>query len=124
MTPDNVHPSSRVVRVEVRIPGDAVPVAASRVVAQVEDYSRADAPSPVIGETVRSDVVFEADGRERFRIEIPPGAIDERNMYSVRVHVDVDGSGSIDTGDLITMRSYPVLTRGHPDEVEVEVRPV
>jgi hypothetical protein len=44
--------------------------------------------------------------------------------YSVHVHVDVSGSGQVEIGDLITTQTYPVLTHGFPDRVEVTLRRV
>jgi hypothetical protein len=47
-----------------------------------------------------------------------------RRSYSVRVHIDVAGSGEVDKGDLITTQSYPVLTSGGGGEIRIEVRRV
>jgi hypothetical protein len=38
--------------------------------------------------------------------------------------VDVSGSGDVERGDFVSTRSYPVLTRGHGDEVIAEVQQV
>jgi hypothetical protein len=53
---------------------------------------------------------------------VPAGLIDRRGSYSLRVHVDVTGSGEVERGDMITTQSYPVLTGSEPAETRVEVR--
>lgn len=114
----------RTVRGRIDLPGDSVPPRAAALVVQVEDVSRADAPSIVVGEKRDENVELEPGGCLFFSVAVPVDAIEERHLYTVRVHVDVTGSGDIHKGDLITMQSYPVLTRGNGDEVTVAVRPV
>jgi putative lipoprotein len=114
----------RIVRGEVALPPGTGPLAAAQVVVRVEDVSRADAPSVVIGEQRFTGTdVAEAD-RIPFAVEIPADLIDERATYAVSVHVDVSGSGKVERGDLITTQSYPVLTRGYPDQANVQVRKI
>jgi putative lipoprotein len=94
---------------------------AACVLVQVEDVSRMDAPSVVVGEQRVESVPL--DGRVvPFDVDVPTEAIDDRSSYSVRVHVDVSGSGEVESGDLITTQSYPVLTGGYPESVSVTVR--
>ena len=51
--------------------------------------------------------------------------VDLRRSYSIRVHIDVDNNGKINSGDFITMESYPVITYGYPkDNISVHVRKV
>jgi hypothetical protein len=49
---------------------------------------------------------------------------DPNGYYAVAVWVDEDRSGSSNVGDYVTVATYPVLTRGHPNDVEVTVKPV
>ncbi len=114
----------RVVRGSIRLPAAGVPDRAAAVVTVVEDVSRADAPSLIVGRQRQLDVALGPAATLEFAVEVPAGEIDERSLYSVRVHVDVSGSGSVELGDLVTTRSYPVLTRGYGDEAAVEVRRV
>lgn len=116
--------AARVVRGEIELPSDAEAVLPARVVVDVEDISRADAPSQLVarlqletGELKGSDLI-------PFSLEVPADALDERHLYSVRVHVDMSGSGEIEKGDYITMQTYPVLTRGYGDKTRVAVRKV
>lgn len=79
--------------------------------ARLEDVSRADAPAVVLG-TVRLEDV----NRVPIRFEIPfdPRQVDERHAYAVRARIHGGGRLAF-TSD----RAYPVLTRGHGDEVEL-----
>ena len=87
---------------------------------RLEDVTVADAAAQVIAEQrlqgIRSPL---PGGGVRFLLR--PSTIDERRDYSVRVHVDVDGDGVVSRGDLVTTRSYPVLTRGRPAHIEARV---
>jgi putative lipoprotein len=80
---------------------------------QLQDTSRADAPAIVLGEQViqnpeRFPVSFE--------IEYNPTQIDERNVYSMRVRIEVEGKLIF-----INTTSHYVITRGFPTELEVIV---
>lgn len=114
----------RTIRVEVVAPPLASSVEAAEVVAQVEDVSRADAPSQVIAEERHQGVKVEPGAVIPFEIQVPAELVDEGSSYSVRVHVDVAGTGEVEVGDLVSTSSHPVLTRGHGDEARVEVQAV
>lgn len=111
----------RTVHGEVVLQRGAPGERAAQIIIQVEDVSRMDAPSVVVGEQRLEDVPLDGSAVP-FEIEVPAGLIDERGMYSVRVHVDVSGSGQVERGDMITTQSYPVLTGSSPDEAHVAVR--
>jgi putative lipoprotein len=88
------------------------------VTVQLQDVSLADAPATVVGEHVITT------GGEQvpipFSIEYDADAIDERNSYSLRATITIDG-------DLryTSTQSYPVITHGYPaDDVEILVRMV
>jgi putative lipoprotein len=115
---------TRTVSGEVVLPA-AEPVAESAdLVVQVEDISRADAPSTVLGEFRRRKVKLRAGAAYPFSVSISADRVDERNLYSVRAHVDVSGTGSVKRGDFVSTQTYPVLTRSHGDKVRVSVRRV
>jgi putative lipoprotein len=114
---------TRQVRGRIRLPeGDLPPEAASIVVA-VEDVSRADAPSIVIAEQ-RLEHVSLCDGDVPFEVDVPGVQVEERARYTVRVHVDVTGTGIVERGDLVSTQAHPVLTGGNPDEASVPVKVV
>jgi len=80
---------------------------------QLQDTSRADAPAIVLGEQV-------IQNPERFPISFEiaydPSKIDERNVYSMRVRIEVEGKLTF-----INTTSHYVITRGFPTELEVIV---
>ena len=89
----------------------------------VEDVSRVDAPATVVAEVTRP-LTEAMDAGDRFTVELTVPEIDERASYNVRAHIALSASGEKASGDQITTRSYPVLTRGAPDRVVVEVVPI
>jgi putative lipoprotein len=112
---------TRKVTGEIVLPSGELPPGAVTVRAKVEDVSRADAPSVVVGEQVQT-LHLAAGTVLPFAIDVPEDAVDERHRYSVSVHVDASGSGRLEQGDLLTTQSYPVMTGGHPTQVRVQVR--
>jgi putative lipoprotein len=112
---------ARTIRGVIILPNDDLSAETADLIVQVEDVSRADAPSVVIGEQRQSGVSLRAGAVLPFAIEVPAGLIDERHSYSVRVHINVSGSGEVDVGDLVSTQSYPVLTRGHGNEPRIKV---
>ena len=109
------------VRGQVVLPNVELPNQTADLIVQVEDVSRADAPSQVVGEQRVSGVAVRAGQVLPFEIEIP-GQVDPNRSYSVRAHVDMTGSGKVETGDFITVQSYPVLTQGYGNEANVTVK--
>lgn len=109
---------------QVVLPGIELPLKAAEMVVQVEDVSRADAPSTVVGEQRRTNVSLKPGAAIPFAVEIPKDLIDQRGSYSIRVHIDIPGSGEVKLGDLVSTQSYPVLTRQHPNTVRVAVKRV
>ena len=105
---------------EIVLAPEQLPAGPVTVVARVEDVSRADAPSSVVGEQVQT-VELRRGSPVPFAIEVPADRIDSRRHYAVSVHVDVSGSGEVTKGDLLTTQSYPVVTFGYPSRVQVHV---
>jgi uncharacterized lipoprotein YbaY len=114
----------RVVHVDVALPKVELPPKAARVVVRVEDISKADAASEVVGEARQSEVSLKPGDPLRLSIEIPRDRINEQRRYSVAAHVDISGSGEVEVGDFVSTQSYPVLTRGGGDRVRVDVKRV
>ena len=87
--------------------------AGSIVNVQLQDTSRADAPAIVIGEQViRNPERFPVS----FEIEYDPDIIDERNVYSMRARIEVEGKLVF-----INTTAHHVITRGFPTELVVIV---
>ena len=116
--------ATRTVRGEIVLPEGVPADEPAYIRVQVEDVSRADAPSEVIGEW-RRDVDRLGDLRfVPFEVTVPTERIDERRLYSVRAHVAFRATGEIADGDFLSMQSYPVLTRGYGHDARVQVRRV
>jgi hypothetical protein len=81
----------------------------------LENTTYADAAAVV----VRHEVL---DAKLTF--ELKDLAVEERALYTIRVLVDTNGDGKISRGDYINVVSYPVLTRGHPTDVTIQVEQV
>ena len=112
------------VRGEVVLPNTELPNQTADVIVQVEDVSRADAPSIVVAEQRMSGVPVRAGQVLPFSVEIPAEHVDPKHSYSVRAHVDMSGSGEVEVGDLISTKSYPVLTHGYGNEAQVNVKKI
>lgn len=113
---------TKLVQGQIVLPTTELPPKAAEVVIQVEDVSRADAPSTVVGEQRQVNVPLRPGAIIPFAVEVPEELIDQRCSYSIRVHVDVPGSGDVQRGDLISTQSFAVLTRGNPNNIRVAVK--
>ena len=113
---------TRHVRGRILLPQGELPPEAFSIVVTVEDVSRADAPSTVVAEQRLEHVPLGGD--IAFAVEVPGELVEERARYTVRVHVDVTGTGIVERGDLVSTQSHPVLTGGNPDEASVPVKVV
>src|SRR5688572_11896532 len=102
----------RTVRGEIILPAEELPPGSAEIVTVVEDISRADAPSTVVGEQRQKGIVLRPGERIGFEIPVPAERIEEGHIYSVRAHIDRAGSGEVQVGDLVSTESHPVLTRG------------
>ncbi len=105
----------------VMLPLDAPETRAGLALIEVRDVSLLDAPSVVVAEERLEDVRLEPGGAVPFSVETPEVAATQ--SLSLRVHISIDGSGRVQTGDLLTTRHYPVPTQGaaRPMQVLVQV---
>lgn len=109
------------VTVQIEWPEDlqALPTNA-RARITVEDTTRSDASSVVLGETVLEDL----DLGKPAVAQVEVGEVDPNSDLSVRVHV-ADASRKalgVEVGDLVSTQAHPVLTHGRGDSVVVQVR--
>jgi len=109
---------------EVVLPANEDFLGSADVVISVEDMSKADAPSVVIGEHRLKQVSLSPGKRVPFVIQIPAELVDERHLYSIRAHVDRSGSGEVKKEDFISTQTYPVLSRGYGTSAIIKVRRV
>ena len=112
-----------VVTVQIEWPEDlrALP-ANARARITVEDTTRSDESSVVLGESLLEDLDL---GRPA-AAQVEVGDVDPDSDLTVRVHVS-DASRKalgVEVGDLISTQAHPVLTRGRGDSVVVRVRVV
>lgn len=98
---------------------------------RLEDVTMQDAPSKLISQHVIENVSYNGSnvpGHHQKKIKFTlfgHVVVDLRRSYSIRVHIDVDNNGKINSGDFITMESYPVITYGYPkDNISVHVTKV
>ena len=103
----------------VVVVAEPLPQGAASARVLVEDVSRVDAPAVTVAEAARP-LTAPLRAGDGFTTELVVHEVDERASYNVRAHLDVSGTGGVSSGDRVTTRSYPVLTRGAPDRVEVE----
>ena len=83
------------------------PFADATVRVVVEDTTYADAPSQVVARASWSEVAFAGGtGQVPFRVERP--SAEPSRVYTLRVHVDMNGSGRLETGDYINAESVRV----------------
>ncbi len=94
----------------------------STVNVYLEDVSLADASSQLVAKQVIPGVSHEAGTEKRIPFTLYSDKLDEKASYSVRAHVSFQEDQQIHRGDCITMESYPVLTRGYPNQVVVSVK--
>ena len=116
--------NTRTINGEIVLPAKGVPAQTAAVSVYVEDVSRADAPSVVIGEQRQKGLSLKPELVIPVAVEVPEDLIDERHSYSVRVHIDTSGSDDVKVGDFVSTVSYPVLTRGYGTTVRITVKRV
>lgn len=100
---------------------DPAVIQEGHVYVQLLDTSRADAASVKVTETVYPQVKLQDLFSNGLQFQLQIDEIDPRRRYEINVLVDLDGDGKMGKGDYISMQAYPVLTKGYPDYVEVEV---
>ncbi len=84
---------------------------------QLLDVSLADAPAKVLAE--EKITLGDRQVPVAFTLTADPAKIEQNHMYSVSAHILVDGQLRF-----ISDKSYAVITRGNPNQVEVIVTPV
>jgi hypothetical protein len=88
------------------------------------DTSRIDVAARRVDEVILHDVRLDRVQDDGIPFSVSAAELDSRARYQVSVLVDLDGDGRTSRGDYRSTQAYPVLTRGHPDEVEVHVQPI
>lgn len=92
------------------------------VYARLLDTSWIDAPARTVDKVVLHDVRLDEIQDKGITFSLVAQEVDPRSRYEVSVLVDLDGDGETSVGDYRNTTSFPVLTQGFPDEVEVLVQ--
>jgi putative lipoprotein len=92
---------------------------------ELHDVTRIDAPSRVVAEQVIANVSMHSGtrGTVPFCLLLSE-KLDEKAVYALRAHVDLDGSGRVTPGDFVTMESYPVSPRDPGNVMTLVVREI
>jgi uncharacterized lipoprotein YbaY len=101
------------------------PIKNATIYVRIEDTSRADAPSKIVAEIVLKNGKLISNLEKSvipFNISIPVAR--ENKMYTVSVHIDMNGNGKLDKGDYINMESYSVPALGVKKKVVVKVKQI
>ena len=92
----------------------------------LENTSCADAPAEVLAKTSIKNIKHDPGQLKQqtvipFHLNFDEKLINFKNIYSLRVWIDTDGSGKQSLNDLYSDEFYPVLTRGSGDYAEIRV---
>jgi uncharacterized lipoprotein YbaY len=104
---------------EIILPANAPTTKAKQVLVEVRDVSMADAPSKVVAEQRLENVNLKPGGRIKFKATVPE--VEANRTLALRVHISLDGSGQVKSGDLLTTTYDPVPTTGASATLEVPV---
>jgi uncharacterized lipoprotein YbaY len=104
----------------VMLPPETPETRAGLTLIEVRDVSLLDAPSVVIAEERLEDVALEPGGAIPFSLDTPE--VEASQSLSLRVHISLDGSGRVQSGDLLTTMHYPVPDRGTPPPMLIRVQ--
>ena len=95
---------------QIVIPSDCPIINGAKILIEVRDVSRADAPSIVVAHSQLVDVNLQPNDRIPFSLDVPE--VSESQSLNLRIHISLAGDFDIKSGDLLTTRSYPVPSRG------------
>ncbi|MBN1148526.1 MAG: hypothetical protein JXA78_14805 [Anaerolineales bacterium] len=112
------------VRGEIVFDPPPLDLAGAKAFIRLEQTSLADMPSQVICEQILCDLAAKMVEGRKLPFAMYGSLVNPRERYTLSVHIDLQGDGSIRAGDYINMQSYPVLTFGYPTQVVVEVHQV
>ena len=87
----------------------------------VEDVSLQDAPSVVLSESVLHDISIDSADVRPIAYSISHPQLDTQMMYTLSVHIDVDGDGSLSSGDYYSTWHNEVPKTDGIGELDVHV---
>jgi uncharacterized lipoprotein YbaY len=108
-----------IIKGEIILPENAPETRAKKVFVEVRDVSMADALSTVVAEQRLENVNLKPGGRIKFKATVPEVAANR--SLALRVHISLDGSGQVKSGDLLNTTYNEVPTTGASGTLEVPV---
>jgi len=109
----------RTITGQVALPTNAPAANAGLVLIEVRDVTLADAPSTLVAEQRLNKIRLMPNGQIEFKILVPE--VEQNRSLSFRVHVSLDGSGRVKSGDLLTTAIIPVPNVGVRAPINVPV---
>lgn len=109
----------RILTGDIILPADTPNIQFADVLIEVRDISDADAPSQLIKEKRLHKVQLKPKGLIHFKINVPEA--EAGRILSFRVHINKDGSGRVNEGDLLTTSIIPIPSKGSLDEIKIPV---
>lgn len=105
----------------LRLPPGDRPHHITRVRVSVRDVTEFDAPARTVAQRDLPDVYLPATGLELpFELDAD---LDEHRSYTLRAHADMQGSGSVEAGDLVSMTNHAVWPV-QADPLVISLQPV
>ena len=109
----------RTITGKVILPGNAPTQTARHATIEVRDASYADAPSEIIAEQHLDNVNVRPNGEIEFSLRVPE--VEDSHTLTLRVHIDLNGTGTTDSGDLLTTEYQMVPASGTPAPLQARV---
>ena len=100
------------------------PFVGATVIIRVEDTSRADAAAELISERRLTGVSRSPDNPYFIPFVIDVPTTKAELSCSIRVHVDVNSTGEITSGDYVSTQSYQLKSNSSPIRLQVVVHAV
>lgn len=113
------------ITVRFEVPPGVLPPAGACATVGLQDVGRADAAATTVAErTILLVPDDDADPGDRrtVEVELTVPRPDPRSSCSVRVHVDVTGSGEVSAGDLVSTTHVGVTAADEDQVVEVPLQ--
>lgn len=110
----------RNVKGSIVLPPNTPSVLAKCVHVIAEDVSMMDAPSIKMAEQKLENLKLNPNEEINFSLPVPEAAAG--HSLSLRVHIDLDGSNRITSGDLLTTAQYSIPNQGSAEGMRVPVQ--
>jgi len=109
----------RTVRGTIVLPARVPSGLVEQIFIEIRDVSFADAPSTPVAKRSIRHVTLRANGRIPFEITAPD--VEPNRILAIYIHMSLDGSGVVRSGDLLTTRHYAIPNSGSVPPLEILV---